>query len=190
MGLDFLRSIVFLGRFMKKKDSFCDAVPKYFYDSLTDIAPSDIFAMGGRAIGLDLDNTCCFDSSLKLFKGVDSWLADMKNAGIPIIIISNTYPLRARLLSKKMGGLPYIANARKPKPSSFAKAAAIAGADLSQLVVIGDRLFTDALGANRAGAISVRVKYKKREILQGLRYTIIRRKEKKYLIDKGLGDKI
>ena len=57
---------------MKKNTSLdSNSVPQYFFDSITDIKPSDISDMGGKAVGIDLDNTTVYDSTLKLFPGVN-----------------------------------------------------------------------------------------------------------------------
>lgn len=176
---------------MKKNTTLTsDSMPKFFYDSITDITPEDIFSMGGKAVGIDLDNTTVYDSTLTLFPGVKKWLSDISEAGLPVIIVTNTYNIRAKLIAKKLGNIPFIANADKPGTACYFKAAYIAGVNISEFVMIGDQLFTDVQGANKAGAISVRVRYKTREILAFFHFLSIRKKEKKYLESKGSGDKV
>ncbi len=176
---------------MKKNTGLeTNSLPRYFYDSITDITPEDIVAMGGTAVGIDLDNTAVYDSTGILFPGLKDWLESIRNAGFPVVIVTNTYTLRAKAISRKLGGLPYIANADKPDISCFRRAAEITGTELSGFVMIGDQLFTDIQGANNAGAISVRVKYKKRELLALFHFLKIRRLEKIYLESKGKGDKV
>ncbi len=176
---------------MKKKTGLeTNSVPQYFFDSITDITPDDIFRMGGTAVGIDLDNTTVFDSTHTLFDGVREWLKELQSAGIPVVIVTNTYRLRARMIAKKMGSLPYIANADKPDTACFSRAAQITGTSLSGFVMIGDQLFTDIQGANNAGAISVLVRYRKRELLALFHFLKIRKLEKYYLESKGYGDKI
>ncbi len=176
---------------MKKNTGLnTNSMPRYFFDKITDITPDDIFAMGGTAVGIDLDNTTVYDSTLTLFPGVSNWLKSIQAAGIPVIILTNTYTVRAKLISKKMNGLPYIANANKPDINCFRKAVSVTGTELSGFVMIGDQLFTDVQGANNAGAISVRVKYKTREILALFHFLKIRKLEKIYLTNKGSGDKV
>ena len=175
---------------MKDTGINSNSTPAYFYDSITDITPEDIFSMGGKAVGIDLDNTCVYDSTDTLFHGVKDWLQSMHENGIPVIIITNTYNFRAKVISRLMGNLPYIADANKPSPACFLKAAEMTGVNLSEFVMIGDQLFTDIQGANNAGAVSVRVKYKKREIMMWPYFLMIRRRERLYLESKGLGDKI
>ena len=175
---------------MKNTSINSNSTPRYFFDKITDITPKDIFDMGGKAVGIDLDNTSVYDSTLNLFPGVSSWLEEITAAGIPVVIITNTYNIRAKIIAKKMNCIPFIANADKPDTKCFQKACEITGAEMSELVMIGDQLFTDIQGANEAGAISVRVKYKTREILALFHFLSIRKKESIYLKSKGLGDKI
>ena len=175
---------------MKDTGLNSNSTPAYFYDDITHIAPEDIFAMGGKAVGIDLDNTCVYDSTLTFFKGVKEWLRKIEDAGIPIVIVTNTYKARAKAISARMGGIPYICDAGKPAVGCFTEACKITGVGLSEFVMIGDQLFTDIQGANNAGAISVRVRYKKREILMWPYFLMIRNREKLYLESKGLGDKV
>ncbi len=176
---------------MKKNTGLeTNSLPRYFYDSITDITPEDIFRMGGDAVGIDLDNTTVYDSTLKLFPGMKEWLEKIQSAGLPVVIVTNTYTVRAKMIARKMGNLPYIANADKPDTECFGKAVGITKTDISKFVMIGDQLFTDVQGANNAGAISVRVKYKTREILALFHFLKIRKLEKFYLESKGKGDKV
>lgn len=167
-----------------------NSTPQHFYNKLTDITPGALHKMGAKAVGIDLDNTSFYDSTYIPFKGVPEWLEDMKKAGIPVIIVSNTYEFRAKHISKKLGGLPYIGNADKPDTKCFFDAAKLAGVNVNEFAMVGDQLFTDIQGANNAGAISIRVKYMKREIVLGIRFRLVRRRERLYLESKGLGDKV
>ena len=182
---------MFLRRIMKDTSINSNSTPGYFYDSITDITPEDIKKMGGKAVGIDLDNTTVYDSTLQLFKGVKKWLSDVHKAGLPVIIVTNTYGIRAKLIAKKMGNLPCIYDANKPEKACFEKACEMAGGvKMNEFVMIGDQLFTDIQGANNAGAVSVRVRYKAREVVFFPYFISIRKKEKLYLENKGLGDKI
>lgn len=176
---------------MKKNTGLeTNSLPRYFYDSITDVTPEDIFRMGGTAVGIDLDNTAVYDSTGILFPGVKEWLKSIQEAGLPVVIVTNTYKLRAKAISRKLGGLPFVADADKPDVKCFEKAVSITGTDISGFVMIGDQLFTDVQGANNAGAISVRVKYKTREILALFHFLKIRKLEKIYLESKGKGDMV
>lgn len=175
---------------MLNKSFDSDSTPAYFFDKLRDITPDDIRSMGAKAVAVDIDNTCSYDFGLRPFESSKHWVREMVAAGLPVVILTNTYVWRARRMSEQLGNIPYIAKADKPAKEGYLKAAALAGVNINELAMIGDQLFTDIQGANGAGAISVRVRYTRRELLMGIRYRFLRRKENKYLIKAGYGDKI
>ncbi len=167
-----------------------DLLPKYFFNYITDITPEDFSAMGAKAVAIDIDNTIANDGAFHLFHGVRAWVKRTQAAGIQVIILTNTFPLRAKFISRLLGRLPYIANAEKPRQQGFQKAADLLGIEIGELAMVGDQLFTDIRGANDAGAIPIHVKYRRPEIFGYFHYRKLRRKEKKFLISKGHGDKL
>lgn len=162
---------------MKKKN----AVPDYFFDKVTDITVEDVKKMNVNTLAVDLDNTLVVDASYRVSDKIREWVRGMKNAGVSVVIVSNTFIHRSVLLSLKLGGLPFVAPARKPSALPLKIAAKLAGTDIGSVAMIGDRLFTDVLSANRAGAVSVKVEPIKDEVLFASRFRRIRKKEKKYL---------
>ena len=52
---------------------------------------------------------------------------------------------------------PYIFKAGKPKMGGYEKAMKLMGTDRTSTLFVGDQLFTDVFGANRAGIASVLV---------------------------------
>lgn len=158
-----------------------DAYPDYEYKRITDITIEDLYKMGAKAVAVDLDNTTVLDSTLHAPGGVKEWLRDVRAAGFPVIIISNTYPIRAWLLSKKFGRLPWISFAEKPNTGAFFKAAKRLHVNVEDMAMIGDRLFTDVMGANKAGAISIKVDPFEPEKLFAKKFRKERKKEHDYL---------
>lgn len=133
------------------------ALPDYQYASVFDITADELRRMGARAVAFDLDNTTVYDSSYRALKGAGDWVKSIKQAGFPMIILTNTYPFRANYYARRFG-VDYIANSHKPAPEGFLEAARRMGVDVAEMAMIGDQLFKDIEGANRAGAISVRVR--------------------------------
>ena len=158
-----------------------NAVPDYFYNKITDITVDDIKKMKVNTLAVDLDNTLVNDSSYRISKKMRDWVHEMKNSGISVVIVSNTFIHRSILMSLKLGGIPFVAHAHKPSALPLKIAAKLAGTDISSVAMIGDRLFTDVLSANRAGAVSVKVEPIKDEVLFASRFRRIRKEEKKYL---------
>ncbi len=133
------------------------ALPKYKFNSILDITIEDLQKMGAKAVCFDLDNTTLYDSSYKPLAGVYEWVKYIKKSGMPIMILSNTYPLRAKRVARKFG-VDYTALSKKPETKAFFIAAERMRVDVSEIAMIGDQLYADILGANEAGAISVWVK--------------------------------
>ena len=52
---------------------------------------------------------------------------------------------------------PYIGHAGKPKTPAFFKAMERVGATREQTAIVGDQIFTDILGGNRAGVSAILV---------------------------------
>ena len=134
-----------------------EAFPDYNYNHILDITPDDIKAMGAKAVALDLDNTAAEFGSFHLIDGVKEWTENMKASGIKVMIISNTWISRAFILSRQMGGIAFIPWSLKPLTISLRTAAAYLGVELSEMAMIGDKLSSDILAANRAGSIAVKV---------------------------------
>lgn len=154
--------------------------PRRRFSRITDVAPDDLQALGAKALALDIDNTLAYDGTYTLFTGVLAWAAEMKAAGVPMAILSNTYPLRARRIAKRLG-VPYVAHAEKPAAAGFLAAAGALGVPVSALAMAGDQLFTDVRGANAAGAIPLLVAPRHRELLRFFYYRRLRRKEREIL---------
>lgn len=167
-----------------------DLIPKYFFNKITDITPEDLKKMGAKAVAVDVDNTVSYDGAMYLFHGVRDWVKRMRHAGINVIILTNTYKFRAKFFSRLLGNIPYVANAKKPKTKPFLRAAEMLGIQVSELAMAGDQLFTDIRGANNAGAIPIHIKYRRREIMFYSHFKHLRLKERKFLEEKGYGDKL
>ncbi len=157
-----------------------DLRPHSIFGSITEITPAALAEAGAAALALDIDNTLAYDSSFTFFPGVREWAAEMRRAGVPMMILSNTYPLRAKLLADKLG-VPYLALAEKPNARGFIKCAERLGVPPAALAMAGDQLFTDIRGANAAGCIPLLVRPQHREIVRFFHYRRLRAKEKEIL---------
>lgn len=162
-----------------------DLLPRRIYNRITDITPEELSLLGASALLLDIDNTLAYDGSYTFFPGVKEWAQKMRAAGIPMMILSNTYPLRAHNLARRLG-LPYLAMAEKPSPKGFRKCAERLGVDMQSVAMAGDQLFTDMRGANTAGCIPLLIRPQHTEILFYLRYQKLRKIERRFLADEGL----
>ena len=175
------RQPVFFKQAMKTSDAMGEEFrPRYIFNKISEITPEIFRATGAKAAAVDLDNTLAYDGSFTPFRDAVKWLPDMQEAGIPVIMFTNTYKLRAGVMGRKFG-VASVRPGQKPAPWGFARCAEMLGVEVSQLAMIGDQLFTDVRGANNAGAISVLVRPRHRELLLFFHYLRIRRLEREYL---------
>ncbi|MEG2001123.1 MAG: HAD-IA family hydrolase, partial [Evtepia sp.] len=87
-----------------------------------------------------------------------TWTREMQAAGIRVFILSNSRkPNRARIFAESLG-VPFLGRAGKPKRGGFLRAMEQMGESANHTAMLGDQIFTDILGANRAGILSVLIK--------------------------------
>ncbi len=115
-----------------------------------------LYKMGIRGLIYDIDNTLVMHGApangeaLKLF-------ARLKSIGFDTCLISNNKEPRVKPFADAVGS-KYIYKADKPSRKNYIKAMEMMGTDAESTYFIGDQLFTDICGANRAGIRSILVK--------------------------------
>ena len=114
---------------------------------VTDITPELLKQMGVDAILLDVDNTLASPYEKIPYEGVTEWLKKIKEAGFAVVICSNNFHKRIRPFAKGVG-LDCVAMSLKPLPFGFIRAKKKLGEKPDSVVVVGDQIFTDVLGAN------------------------------------------
>lgn len=155
-------------------------IPHYHYKRIDEITKEDIESWGVKGLGIDIDNTVCYDATVKFIGESRKWVAQMREAGIPMAIVSNANVSRAKLLGKMLS-LPYVGFAKKPKKDGYLSGAQILGLDVKDMAFIGDQILSDVKGANDCGAVSVLVEPPAKEIVFFFFYRIRRHKEKPYI---------
>lgn len=125
--------------------------------TLANIKIEHLIKCGIKGIILDLDNTIVSEDDRYLSPRADYWIQEAKLAGFEFFILSN---------GKRRHRIEYwchrldilaISPAKKPFPKSFIKAIAHMQLQPQQVVVIGDGLHTDVLGAWLSGCHSIQV---------------------------------
>ncbi len=131
--------------------------PTISVDNVTDINLETLKKYNIKALLLDIDNTLSLHGSSAPYKGITDWLNYVKNANIKIMIISNNKGKRVKTFSQVVE-LDYISDAKKPFYFGFNKATNQLNVNKSDILVVGDQIFTDILGANLYGMKSALVK--------------------------------
>lgn len=130
--------------------------PNEYMDSTYDIDFEKYYEMGYRGILFDIDNTLvehglpATDRALKLFER-------LRGIGFKTCLISNNQEPRVKPFAELVKS-DYIYNAHKPSTKNYRKAMEIMGTDISNSMFVGDQLFTDVYGANRAKMYTILVK--------------------------------
>ena len=129
--------------------------PKEFVPSAYGIDYKDYYKKGYRGILYDVDNTLVehnepvTDRAIQLFK-------DLKDMGFKVCIISNNKEPRVKPLADTLGS-HYVYKAGKPLKRGYEEGMKHMGTDKDTTLFVGDQLFTDVYGANRAGIYSILV---------------------------------
>jgi len=124
--------------------------PHQRFHSITDISPQSLIIRGFKGIILDVDNTLTTHDNPVPGEGVEKWLADARDTGLRMIILSNNTPERVTPFAEMLG-LSFEANGKKPLWSGYIRAMKKLGTSKKETLAIGDQIFTDVLGARLAG---------------------------------------
>ncbi len=126
-------------------------------ESVLDLTGESLQEAGVRLLLADLDNTLCPYSVSEPDAALRRWLADLKDHGVTLFLLSNSRkPKRPAHFAQALG-IPYLGHAGKPKRGGFFKAMTGQGVTAGECAMVGDQIFTDVLGANRAGVRSILV---------------------------------
>lgn len=121
-----------------------------------EITPEFLASRGLRGLLLDLDNTLIPYHSYDDYPSSQTWVTEIRSAGIRLALLSNATHRRAEQWRGRLE-LEGIGMAGKPNPASFRRAAQALGLPPHQVGMVGDQLFTDVLGGNLAGLHTILV---------------------------------
>lgn len=130
--------------------------PAEYRQSIFEIDLARLKQRGKRAIILDLDNTMVRWNDPDPTPGLLTWLDEVKAKGFATCIVSNNSGPRVSEFAAKVG-VPFISKATKPRRKGFRAAMNLLGVTPGETVVVGDQIFTDVLGGNRAGVYTILV---------------------------------
>ncbi|WP_294470505.1 YqeG family HAD IIIA-type phosphatase [uncultured Ruminococcus sp.] len=131
--------------------------PFEYAESVFAIDYKKLYAKGYRGVIFDIDNTLVHHGDGSTPE-VDALFKEIHAAGLKTLLLSNNEKSRVEMFIKNIDTL-YICDADKPSPKGYLKAVKKLGLKKSQCVCVGDQIFTDILGANRAGLASILVKF-------------------------------
>ncbi len=130
--------------------------PDIFVESIQEISLEQLNKRKIKGLILDLDNTITLWNSNEISIEVGEWFKVISASGFKACILSNNGEKRILQVARQLD-IPYIHRAAKPNPRSFIRAVHLMGIKAEETAVIGDQIFTDVLGGNRAGLYTILV---------------------------------
>lgn len=130
--------------------------PKKYVRSIYSINLKKYYKRGYRGFLFDIDNTLvphgekANDKAIHFFRKLDK-------IGFKYCLLSNNNEERVKPFANAVGA-PYIFDAHKPSTKNYIEAMNIMGTDINETIFVGDQLFTDVFGANRANMYTILVR--------------------------------
>ena len=132
-----------------------DFYPNEFCESTYEIPFHELAALHYKGVLFDIDNTLvphgapADERAVALF----DWLHSL---GLRTCLISNNQEPRVKPFADAVQS-EFLCNAHKPARSGYRRACELMETDPAETIFVGDQIFTDVWGANRAGIRSILV---------------------------------
>lgn len=128
-------------RFFRPDMAFCDVYT---------ITPEALNELSVKGVVFDIDNTIAPYEVERPTEKMNEYFASLREAGIKMAFVSNNQGTRVTTFNEGLG-LFYVCKAGKPSPKGVRKCIAHFGLDKSEVMAVGDQIFTDCIAAHRAG---------------------------------------
>ncbi len=131
--------------------------PDYQASSLDRIPVKVLVEQGIRGLMIDLDNTMTPWNDVEVGPKVTGWFKKIEAAGIKTCVLSNNRSKQRVAVVAEHLKIPFVYRASKPRERAYKAGISILGTKKEETAVIGDQLFTDILGGNKAGLYTILV---------------------------------
>ena len=158
-------------------------IPKKIYKNIYQVDYKKLKKEGIKCLLFDLDNTCIGYHEKEPTRELKKLFNDLKKDGFKVIIFSNAKKKRLALFKNLVEDYYYLST--KPLQRNFKKVIKKYNYEKEEVCIIGDQIFTDVLGGNRAGIITCLVEPLTKEdfiitkIFRKLEQRVLRKIEKK-----------
>ena len=132
-------------------------VPDALFSRYGDLTAAYLRSRGITLLLSDLDFTLAAKATALPDQALKDWIAELQDAGITVMIVSNNRSGRRVTEFCARLGIPFQGHAGKPSPKGLQAAMIRAGAGREQTAMLGDKLLTDVLAARRAGVLALMV---------------------------------
>jgi HAD superfamily phosphatase (TIGR01668 family) len=130
--------------------------PDIYYTTVGAIDLDALQSRGIRGVLLDMDNTLVPRDTGVIPPSARDFAGDLASRGIKACLVSNNWHQRVSGVAEDLG-FSLVSRALKPLPFAFRKGMRLMGVEPHATATIGDQLFTDMLGGNLAGTLTVLV---------------------------------
>ncbi len=130
--------------------------PKEYRNSTYEINFEPLYENGFRGIIFDIDNTLV-PHGMPADERAIALMKRLKKIGYRVTMLSNNKEPRVKMFCDAVDA-PYIFKAGKPNPQNYRKAFVEMGTNEKNTLFVGDQIFTDVWGANKAGLHSILVR--------------------------------
>ncbi len=132
-------------------------IPSRLFDSYREVTPELLHQAGVALLLSDLDYTLAPKSVRRPEPALREWIGGLKAAGIQVMIVSNNRSGARVTEFCADRGIPFQGHAGKPSTRGLRAAMDRSGVDRARTAMLGDKLLTDVLAANRAGVLALMV---------------------------------
>ena len=133
-------------------------LPKIITDKLTDITPELLRERKIRLLMLDFDNTIVPYTTTTPTVEMEAWLQSMNGlSDIQLCIVSNSHNDRVPRFCRERN-MAVITHAKKPFTKGINECLNKFAIPAEEAALVGDQIYTDILGANCAGVMSILVR--------------------------------
>jgi len=132
-------------------------IPARLYDSYQQVTAEELRTLGITLLLSDLDFTLAPKSVRRPDAALRRWIGDLREGGVDFMIVSNNRSGRRVVEFCAELGVPYQGHCGKPSTRGLRRAMERAGAEPARTAMLGDKLLTDVLAANRAGILPLMV---------------------------------
>lgn len=155
-------------------------LPDFMFSKVWEITPDFLKKHSINALIVDLDNTLAKSDFPDPWPGVDEWLELMQRHNIKIIILSNNSRKRIAPFANRYK-YDFISMAAKPLSINFHRAILRLHENKRNVAMVGDQIFTDVWGANKAGLKTILVEPFEVQNEGGYFFRLKRKAETKYI---------
>lgn len=130
--------------------------PGEYLESAYGIDFEKLYEEGYRGIIFDIDNTLV-PHGAPADERAKTLFATLKKLGYQCCLLSNNKEPRVKMFNDEVQ-VNYIFKAGKPKVGGYQRAMELMGTNRENTLFVGDQIFTDVYGANRAGIRTILTK--------------------------------